>query len=1061
MKRYFIYIIMVVATLVVGCTTDQTETPPMVEVGDIEVTYSVDGEEIELLSATPQGQILTVNVNINYPGIYWTPTSDKEWCQVVEEPHYGNGTFKLNLAANTGFYAREEATITFTAGEYKESVLKVTQEGNVFFIDKHYTTLTKGAATTSFKLSTPYEFEFEASDWISTQIASQTTANDASGRPYYEYSVNANIAENTADSRFGHLYIKRKGESEVVESIHFWQYGTDVEYDNNGNILIAAQSANPFEVRIPTALVENVTNPSWAALTVVNNDDETTSYLFTCEDNPSDASHIRDLEVEFSLFGNEAISLSFVKQNYYDVGGIISGHGLALLAKTFNEGGNCDRWKTDGKLVILNDIDMADITEWTPIGTATKPFDLEFDGGGKKILNFKGRNPFFGTCSGATISNFVFDESCELSIAGNVSGNQNLAPLASAITNKTVITECIVNVNLAFDNMKATTNISLYVGGLVARADATSSITNSKYYGTISLPEDSATSTTSTSQGNLFVGGIVSHTLGTVESCTFGGTISHNATIRTVYIGGVTACCESGSILKANNCNGTIAYNSPRKVAGLNDASRFNYSGGIVGQANGGEIEGNTFNGRITSTSSIKTVYLGGIVGRLYGGATVLKNNSTSRSSKIIMTGAARYTGLGGLVALLDANTGGYSLDFTNDTGSFEGMISGGSASDAFEAGNCYMGGIIGESDASLTLVAPKWSGSIDVDHTADVTWYNLAAGGIVGAVGKYSAKDTPVASTATISGAVASGEITVSSSKNNVKTARASVGGILGWNNGGLTLTDSSFTGSATWLSADARQNSQVYIMGGLVGSVDAGNSTISNCHNQGVVFNWHYNNNGPANTGVTIYTYNYTGGIIGAYGCVATTSGKLTMENCSCNSALSSYRGGIGGMAGYVANATINNCRFTGGMTLNQDLGQYNSIFGGVVGIAAANTTISNCVVRADMNGMYAGSCPLNGGGLVAIMKSGAVVENCKFYGNVDLGELHKDEIDEYCGGLVGHAESGAVVRDCAYGGYVRSVYVNSDELAVQHALGTATVSKLPSEGTATNITHWNGEE
>ena len=274
---------------------------------------------------------------------------------------------------------------------------------------------------------------------------------------------------------------------------------------------------------------------------------------------------------------------------------------------------------------------------------------------------------------------------------------------------------------------------------MVARADATSSITNSKYYGTISLPEDSATSTTSTSQGNLFVGGIVAHTLGTVEGCTFGGTISHNATIRTVYIGGVTACCEDGSILKANNCNGTIAYNSPRKVAGLNDASRFNYSGGIVGQANGGEIDGNAFNGRITSTSSVKTVYLGGIVGRLYGGATVLKNNSTSRSSKIIMTGAARYTGLGGLVALVDANTGGYSLDFTNDTGSFEGMISGGSASDAFESCNCYMGGIIGESDANLTLVAPKWSGSIDVDHTADVTWYNLAAGGIVGAAHSQS----------------------------------------------------------------------------------------------------------------------------------------------------------------------------------------------------------------------------------------------------------------------------------------------------------------------------------
>ena len=1052
---------MVVATLFVGCTTDQTDNPPMVEVGNIEVAYSLEGEEVDAIALTPQGQIVEVGVTINFPGIYWTPTSDKEWCKVVEEKHFGNGTFRLQIAANTGFYSREEATITFTAGEYKESVLKVTQEGNVFFVDKHYAAITKAENTTSLEISTPYEYELASSDWITTEVASQSTATDASGKSYNIITVNVKSAENADDSRFGVVNIKRKGTDEVIESFHIWQFGTNVDYDNDGNILIAAQNAEPFEIRIPANLVEEVTNPEWTTLTTVQNDDNSVSYLFTCEDNPSDALHIRDFAVKFSLFGNEEISFPFVKQNYYDVGGIISGHGLALLAKTYNEGGNCDRWKTDGKLMILNDIDMADVENWVPIGTSTTKFTGEFDGNFKKIMNFKGSQPFFGYCSEAQISNFVFDESCELSIAGNVSGNQNLAPLASTITNNTVITECIVNANLAFDNMKATTNISLYVGGLVARADATSSITNSKYYGTISLPEDSATSTTSTSQGNLFVGGIVSHTLGTVEGCTFGGTISHNATIRTVYIGGVTACCEDGSILKANNCNGTIAYNSPRKVAGLNDASRFNYSGGIVGQANGGEIDSNAFNGRITSTSSVKTVYLGGIVGRLYGGATVLKNNSTSRSSRIIMTGAARYTGLGGLVAMVDVNTGGYSLDFTNDAGSFEGMISGGSASDAFESCNCYMGGIIGESDANLTLVAPKWSGSIDVDHTSDVTWYNLAAGGIVGAVGKYSAKDTPVASTATISGAVASGEIAVSSSKNNVKTARASIGGILGWNNGGLTLTDSSFTGSATWLSADARQNSQVYIMGGLVGSVDAGNSTISNCHNQGVVFNWHYNNNGPSNTGVTIYTYNYTGGIIGAYGCVATTSGELTMENCSCNSALSSYRGGIGGMAGYVANATINNCRFTGGMTLNQDLGQYNSIFGGVVGIAAANTTISNCVVRADMNGMYAGSCPLNGGGLVAIMKSGAVVENCKFYGNVDLGELHKDELDEYCGGLVGHAESGAIVRDCAYGGYVRSVYVNSDELAVQQALGTATVSKLPSEGTATNITYWNGQE
>jgi len=1065
MKRYYIYMMVMAVTALSGCTVDPIEkAPQMTPAGSIEVTYSVNGVEVEAIPLTSGGHEVTVDVTINNPGVYWTPVSDQPWCKVVEEEHYGNGSFKLNIEANEDFYDRTDATITFKVGGWSENVLKISQSGASVKVSGSYAIFKKGTETAQLELSTPDGYELETSDWITTTVDSVTEHTDASGGTYNTIRLNITAAENTAESRYGHVYVKRQGFDEILGSYHVWQYGTDVDYDEAGNILIPAQEAAPFEVRFPAGLVETVNYPEWATPQQVDNGDNSVSWFFDCEDNPSDAFHVRPMGLSLVLAGTETvIDIPFVKQQYYSVSGIISGRGLALLAKTYNEGGDCSEWQDEnGKFVVCNDIDMSEITDWTPIGTSDAPFTGEFDGNHMTISNFKSSQPFFGYCSGATISNFVFDTSCELKLSGDVSTNQFLATLATRLQSGTTVDGCVSSAKLLLDGMKATKDIKLYVGGLAAISDAETTIRNSKFFGSIANLANSSTSTATTSQGTAFVGGIAGHVTGTVESCTFGGSMSHESAIKVVYTGGIAGYAESGSVLSSNktDAEALIDYKSMRKPTGfVNDASRTNYGGGIVGITKG-KVSDNRFEGTFRSDSNIKISYYGGIVGCIFSNAVVCSNNSTTADSRIIMTGAARYLGLGGLVGLIDPSVASYSLDFTNDTGVFEGEISGGSATDGFASGYCYIGGIIGKCEASLTLTSPKWNGYIDVNCTSDeeLKWANLAAGGVVGGVVKYDSNGNPGAALATITGAEVTGKVTASGSSAKVGL-RIFMGGIVGWNYSGLNISGSNFSGEVEWTGSVAKSNGYISVCGGIVGGIETGNSSITDCNNSGEVFNWHWNNNGPNNAGVTPLTYNYTGGIIGTYGYTGSPSGQLKINKCTCTSYLATHRGGVGGIAGYLAKAEVKDCSFTGGIAMNIDLGKYNCFYGGIVSTATDGTAIADCLVKADMSGMYAGSCPLYGGGIAAMLQSGSTVSGCKYYGNVDMPSPATDR-NEYCGGLVGHAQSGTSVTNCRYGGYVRGSRVNTDALAAQYAMGTATLDQTPSEGTATGIAYWDGK-
>ena len=125
---------------------------------------------------------------------------------------------------------------------------------------------------------------------------------------------------------------------------------------------------------------------------------------------------------------------------FANAGGIATAEDLVAFAAAVNAGESIVNWmNADGKVVLLNDIDMASVTSWTPIGasafnwasnaltlTSGKMFTGYFDGQGYKIKNFKmvcdnasagtAWGLFGGLGAGAVVENLVIDETSSLEL---------------------------------------------------------------------------------------------------------------------------------------------------------------------------------------------------------------------------------------------------------------------------------------------------------------------------------------------------------------------------------------------------------------------------------------------------------------------------------------------------------------------------------------------------------------------------------------------------------------------------------------------------------------------
>ena len=1027
MKRYFIYIIMVVAALFVGCTTADIDdkTPSMEDGGQIEVSFSMNGAEIDKLDLLPVSHEVVVDVKLNVEGIYWTPVADKAWCQIVEEEHRGSGSFTIVVDSNNSFDARETAHITFKAGEYEMAKLVVNHQGNVFLFDQSYSVSLKEASsvTTIVKTIEGTVWDVENSAWISATKGASTTVDGVTST-----EITVSWLENDDESRFGelHLVTPTDGDSDGVFSV--WQYGTELQYDADGNILLEAQDAEALEVRAPVSTVKEVKTPSWVSVEKRANSDRTESYLLSFAGNPSDARIIRSTDVSLSMLSGSAdVALPVIKQMYYDVDGIMTGEGFKTFSKTWNADGDVSQWFVDGVPTVLGDIDMTEVQGWEAIGTEARPFSLKFAGNNKAIKGLKAKQPIFGVCDGAEIENLTLEATCEFLELDDFTGSSYcLAALAGDIRS-TVVSNCTNNASVQLEGSSDEVGCKIYVAGLIGKSDAESTVQLCVNNGKVAI----ATGVSLAAEGESYVGGIVGYNGGGLYNGFNNAEVINGASSASGWIGGIAG--KSVTTIQDNSNAGVVTYKSPKATNG--------YVGGIVGETVGATVK-NINEGNINVESPVTTLIAGGVAGRVGEEVTSLSGNGNRLSSTITVSKKPTTLYVGGHYGVLDV---AYSEE-GNDSSDFDGNIT---IVDAVVTPHIYVGGVIGYSNAAVSLKNIKHTGKILFDFkaagvtTSKNTTSELCAAGVIGKI---------VDAALSIETATIDGSVMFEVNQLPAQITVASLAGAVGRVNGDVTLKDITNNATVNWdNNVAASNNGFKYCMAGIIALVESGTAVIDNCHNTAVIHNFAYNNNGYLISGGKPSA---TGGIVGSTGLEEVFDGTIKMFGCTSSGQLTTYRGLVGGIAGYVKNATIEECKFTANIPWKKS-NWINPYYAGIAA-AADNSTIKGCVVKGSMEGASAGSNVFHGAGVAGYITS-TTIEDCSSFCNI-AGTLLTSKA-EHLGGVVGRADAQSVIKNTKFGGTVGGVEISANNYD-RYIQGVSSDTNTPSEATVENCSYWDGK-
>ena len=391
---------------------------------------------------------------------------------------------------------------------------------------------------------------------------------------------------------------------------------------------------------------------------------------------------------------------SFTSGKTYSISSAVE---LEKLATLVNNGIDT----TNITFVLGNDIDLSSISNWTPIGNASKTFKGTFDGNGHVISdltiadgNYRG---LFGYLEGATVVNLAISN-CDITgyqFAGGV----------SAYAENTIISNCYVEGELAVKNQ--------ILGGLVGQ---TSNCTISNCYVDADLT---------------FKSGGHGSTIGGLVGACGGGTVTGCYSIGSLVVNrGEGGGCFARAASIISNCY------SKMNITGKSSAE---YVGGFAGHiSTGANVENCYSTGNVVSEGNIT----GGFVG-FYADGTI--RNCYSKSN---VTSTGEYTGgFCGKMAtknLYDCIATGNVAGNTyvgGLTGYSTGLASNCSASGNVK-GSSYVGGLIGYQLGHATrIINCTAKGSVTADNYV---------GGLVGLVRTYD----NINNSAAITNSVSLGEV-------------------------------------------------------------------------------------------------------------------------------------------------------------------------------------------------------------------------------------------------------------------------------------------------------------
>ena len=287
---------------------------------------------------------------------------------------------------------------------------------------------------------------------------------------------------------------------------------------------------------------------------------------------------VSDWENGTSIDGAEATEAYSYDSNTRTIT-IYSGEGLKVAADEVNSG------NTDINITLDNDIDLSDI-DWMPIGTESRPYTGNFDGGGHTITGLK-------------IDKSGTDYVGLIGCLGSGGKVQNVT---------------LTNISVSGANC---------VGGIAGQN-----------YGTV---ENCSVNGTVTGKGFTDTGGIAGSNYGTISGCSAEGTVTGS-----VNVGGIAGLCVpnydtgTGSLIGSTieGCHSTAA------VSGISSV------GGVVGNlGNGCSLMACYSTGNVTATITDGNASVGGVVGINGQGTVTACYHATG---EITSSGGDRIGGIAG-----------------------------------------------------------------------------------------------------------------------------------------------------------------------------------------------------------------------------------------------------------------------------------------------------------------------------------------------------------------------------------------------------------------------------
>ena len=735
MKRIYRYIFILASLTLAASCVEKLSDEEILNGRDrskLEVTYSLAGTEVKSVTLGHASIKKVLEVNVNSEGLIWNMESNREWCKVVQEEHRGSGTVTLDIASNDDFESREPATLTFVAGDFRGFQITVNQDASSLLVGQPYYVATSAEQTYTVNVTSRVgeKWSFGAEDWMSVKKGSASE-----GTEFVTTPLTLKVFANDGASRFGKLTLT-SGNS--TYDISIYQFGDDMTYDESGNILFDGGDQAKLTLIVPSFVVGDVKVPEFAESSLVENGDGTATLTVDFEENLSDCSEPRDVEIALSLTDASAsvVALPKMAQDYIPAYGLVSANGMVAFAKAVAAGASTADWEEEGVVTVKRKIDMEEVTDWAGIGTETSPFTGKFNGGNYEINNLHNTSKgLFAYCQGATVSNVKLGKGCSFYFEDEYVGEAGSFGAVVKVAKETSVSNCEVLANIEYAGSNEN-DYPAYVGGVVGKADEKTTVTKSKMAGTITV-------STADGQMECFVGGVVGYSEGTVTNNEMSGNVTLTTGIDNVVVGGITSALLEKTVASNNAFMGTLT---------LSGTSLNTTLGGLYGRVSSNRVfdiasDKSVTQGRIKIadylSNSATEIYAGGFVGKVGAGVELTFNGY--ETSAIIefdqkVARASSYICLGGVL-------GGCDYRDANKAASvyFENVTTHGELTTAYARVQSSMSrGFFGGLAGLVNATDVRFASCVNTGHVGRITegdrgnnlaGYIMIVGGVAGVV--------------------------------------------------------------------------------------------------------------------------------------------------------------------------------------------------------------------------------------------------------------------------------------------------------------------------------------